>query len=620
MAPLPSHFRPSHALDYRYAPAASGASTAAPPVTPTTSGVLDTAPGPFSTGLPSPPQQVVAQFASDISDHTRGLHVLNTSSLQRPHASPSVAQYPSSMDPSEPSPGQPSLLFGYEIQSAPDQEDATPPEPPAETDSLLSPDDGSALEGFFSCLQGVNMSDFGEGLANSYTFNFPNTIPPSLMSTPTSIYHLPQMSHMSHMSQLSQLPQSLSGPPSRHILANNDHYTFSRAGSTQQVEQQQHQPQPNQRLPQNGRQHSLGYGLHTAPDSSFRNSSFPAATSDVLDAASALTGGALLSAHQNNIHGNGNDLHQVRYTASQRQFGTPMGQPRHQGLEEFHEGNRRIMATTSRTDPVLVPLPWPQRHMPTERQLPEVAYQYGSDSNFDLAQGYNSGASRETLDVIERERLKLLECLNPPGSTPATQHDSPSSQQAPSPEYVETNGPAEEEYAHPPRKRRRSGNVNDRSTCKVKQEAGAEEEEEEEEVSRKAVRRGKSKQEQNSTSFRSPAAGNSRSLKPKQLSNNYTTAKPTKSKPGASKPTTMKSQRETLTEDQRRTNHINSEKKRRGTIQGGYAALEEHVPGLDNPAFSKAGKLCHAADWLYSMFDANELLEAQLRAMEQRRR
>ena len=70
--------------------------------------------------------------------------------------------------------------------------------------------------------------------------------------------------------------------------------------------------------------------------------------------------------------------------------------------------------------------------------------------------------------------------------------------------------------------------------------------------------------------------------------------------------------RENLTEEQKRTNHIISEQKRRNLIKQGFDELCSLVPELRGGGFSKSAMLLQAADWLEDMMHGNEILKTQL--------
>ncbi|KAL3469878.1 hypothetical protein BJX99DRAFT_240440 [Aspergillus californicus] len=77
-----------------------------------------------------------------------------------------------------------------------------------------------------------------------------------------------------------------------------------------------------------------------------------------------------------------------------------------------------------------------------------------------------------------------------------------------------------------------------------------------------------------------------------------------------------KNSRENLTEEQKRSNHILSEQKRRNLIRTGFEDLCTLVPGLKGGGFSKSAMLTQAADWLDEMIDGNRALKTQLANMK----
>ncbi|KAJ5554791.1 hypothetical protein N7535_007237 [Penicillium sp. DV-2018c] len=70
--------------------------------------------------------------------------------------------------------------------------------------------------------------------------------------------------------------------------------------------------------------------------------------------------------------------------------------------------------------------------------------------------------------------------------------------------------------------------------------------------------------------------------------------------------------RENLTEEQKRTNHILSEQKRRNLIRQGFEDLCTLVPALRGGGFSKSAMLTGAADWLEDLLRGNDILQRQL--------
>lgn len=73
-----------------------------------------------------------------------------------------------------------------------------------------------------------------------------------------------------------------------------------------------------------------------------------------------------------------------------------------------------------------------------------------------------------------------------------------------------------------------------------------------------------------------------------------------------------KPHRQNLSSEQRRANHIGSEKQRRDAIQGLEEELRKIVPVLRSSDFSKAEILEEAGKWLESLIEGNRVLEARL--------
>jgi len=81
----------------------------------------------------------------------------------------------------------------------------------------------------------------------------------------------------------------------------------------------------------------------------------------------------------------------------------------------------------------------------------------------------------------------------------------------------------------------------------------------------------------------------------------------------------LKSGRENLTSEQKRSNHILSEQKRRNLIKQGFDDLCVLVPELKGGGFSKSAMLTKAADWLENLIQGNEKLKLQLAKLDGRR-
>ncbi|KAI5206929.1 hypothetical protein AUEXF2481DRAFT_31554 [Aureobasidium subglaciale EXF-2481] len=73
--------------------------------------------------------------------------------------------------------------------------------------------------------------------------------------------------------------------------------------------------------------------------------------------------------------------------------------------------------------------------------------------------------------------------------------------------------------------------------------------------------------------------------------------------------------RKNLTEDQKRSNHIRSEQKRRNIIKQGYEDLNELVPNLKTGGFSKSAVLTETTRFLEEIHLGNGSMETYLRAL-----
>jgi len=81
-------------------------------------------------------------------------------------------------------------------------------------------------------------------------------------------------------------------------------------------------------------------------------------------------------------------------------------------------------------------------------------------------------------------------------------------------------------------------------------------------------------------------------------------------------PGDMKGNRENLSEEQKRNNHIQSEQKRRNLIKQGFEDLTKMVPELRAGGFSKSNMLLEAAKFMKVLRDGNDRLRAQLQSLD----
>ncbi|KAJ5175865.1 uncharacterized protein N7482_001742 [Penicillium canariense] len=198
---------------------------------------------------------------------------------------------------------------------------------------------------------------------------------------------------------------------------------------------------------------------------------------------------------------------------------------------------------------------------------------WGSDNGF-MDQGYVAPLDQPDMETRTRELLGHLDCFEPQSSAGNTR--------APSPERMAgTHGPhtpfrqADEDDSGQPRKRQRT--IKDGDTLSDDDDSRP--------LSRKS---------------RTPSV-----VKVRRSSTDT-------SRKGSRGTPTSKAPRENLSEEQKRTNHILSEQKRRNLIRQGFDDLCSLVPGLRGGGFSKSAMLTQAADWLEDLLRGNEILQSQL--------
>jgi len=225
--------------------------------------------------------------------------------------------------------------------------------------------------------------------------------------------------------------------------------------------------------------------------------------------------------------------------------------------------------------------------------------QWGSDVSF-LDHGYVAPPNQETEEQVTKTLMHKMECLEPQVSASSTRPSSPTIT-------------------------RRRGPMNKLSSdtgLGANSEESTDEGEEEEHRPRKR-RKNDLKFEENGevdTNHSGPrlktgkVAVNGKVVRQRRSTVVSSVAKRRKSQSGESK-----SNRENLTEDQKRSNHIVSEQKRRNLIKQGFEDLCKLVPELKGGGFSKSAMLIQAADWLEDIIKGNGVLKTQLAGLERRR-
>ena len=220
--------------------------------------------------------------------------------------------------------------------------------------------------------------------------------------------------------------------------------------------------------------------------------------------------------------------------------------------------------------------------IPDERQASAKVrtLHWGSDISF-MDQGYIAPPEQPNMEEQTKGLLNNLECLEPQSSTANTR--------APSPEYtaggLDTRGTG-------PGAGGPSGSRNGYQDMM------------EEDLQPKKKQRTIIKEEDDNSDGESPRPRSRKSKGPRRGSND--TYRKSKSQQNS------KAVKENLTEEQKRSNHILSEQKRRNLIREGFDDLCSLVPGLRGGGFSKSAMLTQAADWLDDTLRGNEILKGQL--------
>ncbi|KAL7937506.1 hypothetical protein V8C35DRAFT_182114 [Trichoderma chlorosporum] len=454
-----------------------------------------------------------------------------------------VRQPPSRMGSSQPDSDPFQMPFGYSVDGS--QEPLFDAPEPAPGAPLLSETDTKFLSDFFDDMTAsqYNMPSFGEGLNYNAWFD----LPPQLMGTATSY-------GSQSAAPLGQESHYTNDPHNPHMAMPGSHMMPP--------------PPPPPSQPASYQQHP---------------------SDDVLNAAATLmqNGSGMRGAHKNSDS-----------SAPRRPLGPPVGHLRHQGLEEFREESRKGMVNTE-IDNTFTEWMWGSkgRQNSTTRPIP-VDYQWGSDSNFNLTQGYTPEANKETVETQHQEQLKCLECLEPNQSAATTRPSSPTNSQSTfsvglrRDESESVGRPNDDDDDAPPRKRRKS---------KIKKESTEEGEDPSANGTKPAAtKRRKAKGDRNGSISSPPTEVSIAGKRRKSALNG------------------VKPPRENLSEEQKRENHIRSEQKRRTLIKEGFDDLCELVPGLSGGGFSKSTMLTMTADWLEELLRENRELSAQLAALEGR--
>ncbi len=427
---------------------------------------------------------------------------------------------------------------------------------------MLSSDDSGRLDDFFQLFDSNNYNiAFGEGL--NFSDAWLGDLPPTFMGTATSFGLQP--------THLDNLPVSSQGMPAAPLP---DAFSYSQAMMSPSQHHMAHQlrrPTPQTHLDtaaqadvaavltalQNGHQN----GPLSRNTNAVNGTSFLSATHVPMSSGGPIVRSRIKAQRRNPVELN-------PQIEPNNQFGNMIfGEPNSGG-----SGGQRLTGT------------------------PDL--QWGSDPSFAKQQGFIPTSRKDTHEALEQKRIGYLQCLELSKSAATTRAPSPVGNA----ERItvdtrtggEFNGHTREEHipAASPTKRRKS---------KPKEETDDEDGRLSPIPQKPAAKKRKSKAtvnkpiESSSTVVAAAAAA-------------AAAAKETSVKRRRSAANAAKTQRENLSEAQKRENHIKSEQKRRGAIKEGYQELSQLVPNLGSSGYSKSMMLTMAADWLEDLIKGNEEL------------
>ncbi|TAQ83455.1 hypothetical protein B7494_g8222 [Chlorociboria aeruginascens] len=222
---------------------------------------------------------------------------------------------------------------------------------------------------------------------------------------------------------------------------------------------------------------------------------------------------------------------------------------------------------------------------------PKIDLRWGSDSLFSSTQGFVDPSVQNKIEAVERSQIEIVDqALAPASSEENTRPSSPvDAYVARLKAAINTNDEGDEK----PRRRRKSKYPDEEDgTGESPPKLNGSRK-------RKSIHRG--------TSNKYPVPSSEQGAKRRKSS----TAAAAVAAAAAAR-----GNRENLTEDQKRENHIKSEQKRRTLIREGFEDLNELVPGLRGGGFSKSATLIMAADWLEDLLRGNEVLNGRIVSME----
>ncbi|KAI9718233.1 MAG: hypothetical protein M1812_004223 [Candelaria pacifica] len=238
-----------------------------------------------------------------------------------------------------------------------------------------------------------------------------------------------------------------------------------------------------------------------------------------------------------------------------------------------------------------------QGSMPYNYRMRAQDLQWGSDKSF-KNRAFVAPPEQETEEDVTKDMMQKLECLERQSSTNNTAPSSPiltkGSQRQKKSTVVDpvvddpTEDSPDEHEETRPRKRRKA---------RLKEESA----EAEQSITPRKTKSRKAKAISALKKARKAKALTTENL-PEQRKSEISDSK---------------GNRQNLSEEAKRANHIQSEQKRRDLIKQGFDDLGEIVPELHGGSFSKSAILVQAADWIEEIVQGNEELTAQLKSLKE---
>lgn len=334
--------------------------------------------------------------------------------------------------------------------------------------------------------------------------------------------------------------------------------------------------------------------LTTAPPHTYATAGAPLASpvhqhldhqqpsADVLEAANSLM--------QGGAHGRSHSLqHESAYSNGPQKttMGPPVGHLRHQQWSDFRQEGRRMSESIHAAEQEAALNTWmygPDARSNHRHGAPPAPLdlQYGTDQSFNNKnRPFVAPSEKESTEALHQDQMRYLNAIRLSNSTDTTRPPTPVYNNDELPFNVKSRAP-------PPIKTEASGDSARNWRKGRRDEDDDDDEEPQTAVSKSSARKRKSKSEV----ANSPGAEGSGAGKRRKSS--------------------AAVKRENLTENQKRENHINSEKKRRKVIQVGFENLSHIVPAIKGGNPSKSAMLEATVAWLEDLLDGNEALKAQM--------